>query len=96
VYNLFSADQDERKIPATTAAVREAAAQAFRAEIYAESYHWTRTGDNYWEGEHACKKDPDEIHLCLHLDWDEDEFIFFDAHHPDSSRKPWGSKSINS
>ncbi|MBD2505550.1 hypothetical protein [Anabaena azotica] len=85
-YNLFSVDQDERKIPTTALAVREAAAQAFRAEIYAESHQWEQTGANYWEGSHACKQDPDQIHLCLHLDWEEEEFVFFDAHHPDLSR----------
>ncbi|HEY9799436.1 MAG TPA: hypothetical protein V6D25_03680 [Leptolyngbyaceae cyanobacterium] len=89
-YNLFSVDENERKIPATALAVREAAAQAFRAEIYCESHEWVRTGANYWEGQHAYRIDPDEIHLCLHLDWDENLFIFFDAHHPDPRRWPWG------
>ncbi|MBD2505693.1 hypothetical protein [Anabaena azotica] len=89
-YNLFSVGQDERKIPTTALAVREAAAQTCRAEIYAESHQWVRTGDNYWEGQHAYRIDPDEIHLCLHLDWEENLFIFFDAHHPDPRRWPWG------
>jgi hypothetical protein len=89
-YNLFLVDQDEKKIPANPAAVREAATKAVRAEIYRESHEWTRTGANCWEGKHASKVNPDEIHLCLHLDFNEDEFIFFDAHHPDQERWPWG------
>ncbi|MBD2255144.1 hypothetical protein [Nostoc parmelioides] len=90
-YNLFLVDQDEQKISANPAAVQEAAARALRAEIYCESHEWIQTGANYWESKHASKVDPDEMHLCLHLDWEEDEFIFFDAHHSDPARWPWGN-----
>ena len=89
-YNLFLVDQDERKISTNPAAVQEAAVRAVRAEIYCESHEWIQTGANYWESKHASKVDPDEMHLCLHLDWEEDDFIFFDAHHPDQERWPWG------
>ncbi len=86
-YNLFSVDENEKKIPAS--AVQKAASQAVRADIYATSHDWQQTGANCWEGKRAYKVDSDEIHLCLHLDWDENEFIFFDAHHPDPKRCPW-------
>ncbi|MCG6137684.1 MAG: hypothetical protein MET45_24115 [Nostoc sp. LLA-1] len=89
-YNLFLVDKDERKIPTAVATVQEAAARAVRAEIYTESHDWQVTGANCWQGNHAYKVDPDEIHLCLHLDWNENEFIFFDALHPDPTRWPWG------
>ncbi|YAF98980.1 MAG: hypothetical protein AB3A66_28710 (plasmid) [Nodularia sp. CChRGM 3473] len=88
-YNLFLVDEDERKISAAVAKVEEATARAVRAEIYTESHDWTQTGANCWQGNHAYKIDPDEIHLCLHLDWEENEFIFFDALHPDPTRWPW-------
>ncbi|AUB44373.1 hypothetical protein COO91_10596 (plasmid) [Nostoc flagelliforme CCNUN1] len=88
-YNLFSVDENEKKIPASATAVQKAASKAVRADIYATSHDWQQTGANCWEGKRAYKVDPDEIHLCLHLDWDENEFIFFDAHHPDPKRCPW-------
>ncbi|MCC5640748.1 hypothetical protein LC593_33965 [Nostoc sp. CHAB 5844] len=87
-YNLFSVDKDENKIPTTVAAVQQVATRAVKAEIYSESYNWKPTTANYWEGKPAPQVDPDEIHLCLHLDWDENEFLFFDAHHPEPSRWP--------
>lgn len=88
-YNLFWVDEDENKIPTTVAAVENAASSAVIADIYSESYYWELTGANSWHGKHAYKVDPDEIHLCLHLDWEEKESIYFDAYHPDSSRWPW-------
>ncbi|BAZ50284.1 hypothetical protein NIES4103_29000 [Nostoc sp. NIES-4103] len=65
------------------------AQKAVRADIRCNSYDWKLTSANRWEGKHAYKADPDEIHLCLYLDWDEKEFVFFDAHHPDLKRWPW-------
>ncbi|MBD2471538.1 hypothetical protein H6G90_28510 [Nostoc sp. FACHB-145] len=88
-YKLFLVDEDENKIPTTVAAVENAVTQAVIADIYSESYHWELTGANSWHGKHAYKVDPDEIHLCLHLDWDDNEFIYIDADHSDPQRWPW-------
>ncbi|BAY20227.1 hypothetical protein NIES21_60970 (plasmid) [Anabaenopsis circularis NIES-21] len=88
-YNLFFVDENENKIPTTVAIVEDAAARAVKAEIYSESYNWKPTNTNCWEGKPAPQLHPDEIHLILHLDWDENKFMFFDAHYPDISRWPW-------
>lgn len=93
VYNLFSVDEDENKIPTTVAVVEDAAIKAVKAEIYSESYNWKPSTANCWEGKPIRQLHPDEIHLTLHLDWDENEFLFFDAHHPDPSRWPWLAES---
>lgn len=85
-YNLFFVDENENKIPTTVALVEDAAASAVKAEIYSESYNWKPTNTNCWEGKPAPQLHPDEIHLILYLDWDENKFMFFDAHHPDISR----------
>ncbi|MBU7586871.1 MAG: hypothetical protein KAF91_29140 [Nostoc sp. TH1S01] len=89
IYNLFFVDEDEKKIPTSVAIVEDAAARAVKAEIYSESYNWKPTNTNCWEGKPAPQLHPDEIHLILHLDWDENKFMFFDAHHPDINRWPW-------
>jgi hypothetical protein len=94
-YNLFLVDENEKKIPTTVAVIENAASGAVKAEIYSESYNWELTGANCWHGKHAYKVDPDEIHLCLHLDWDEEESIYIDAHHPDSSRSPWADEPVH-
>ncbi|MBD2302790.1 hypothetical protein [Nostoc sp. FACHB-190] len=88
-YNLFFVDENKNKIPTTVAIVEDAAARAVKAEIYSESYNWKPTNTNCWEGKPAPQLHPGEIHLILHLDWDENEFLFFDAHHPDINRWPW-------
>lgn len=88
-YNLFLCQGEDQKISTSITTIKDATQRAVRADIYTTSHEWQQTGANCWEGKRAYKVDPDEIHLCLHLDWDENEFIFFDAHHPDPKRCPW-------
>jgi hypothetical protein len=52
-YNLFSVDENQRKIPASVAAVENAAARTVRAEIYTQSHDWELTGANCWQSKHA-------------------------------------------
>ncbi|MCC5664873.1 hypothetical protein LC653_13325 [Nostoc sp. CHAB 5784] len=85
-YRLFLVDKKEQKTPASISAVENAASRAVIAEIYTESFDWELTGINCWRGKSVERLDPDKIRLTLHLDWDENEFIFFDAHHPDPKR----------
>ncbi|WP_414573798.1 hypothetical protein [Nostoc sp. CCY 9925] len=88
-YKLFLVDEKEQKISVSVIAVENAASKTVIAEVYTESYNWELTGANCWRGKSVERLDPDEIRLTLHLDWDENEFIFFDAHHPDPKRCPW-------
>lgn len=88
-YNLFLVDENNKKIPVTAAEVKNAASQAVKAEIDCEAYNWKKISPKRWESELIDLLDPDKIHLCLHLDWDNNEVIFFEAHHPDKSRFPW-------
>ena len=88
-YRLFLVDEKEQKIPTSVSAVENAASKTVIAEIYTESYNWELTGANCWRGKSVERLDPDEIRLTLHLDWSENEFIFFEVRHQDLSRFPW-------
>jgi hypothetical protein len=88
-YRLFLVNREEQKTPVSVTAVENAASSVVIAEIYTESYSWELTSANCWRGKSVERLDPDEIRLTLHLDWDENEFIFFEAQHPDLSRFPW-------
>lgn len=92
-YKLFLVDQEEQKIPTSVTTVENAASKTVIAEIYTESYNWELTGANCWRGKSIERLDPDEIRLTLHLDWDENEFIFFEAQHSDLSRFPWTTEA---
>ncbi|AUB43516.1 hypothetical protein COO91_09697 (plasmid) [Nostoc flagelliforme CCNUN1] len=92
-YRLFLVDQEEQKTSVSVTAVENAASKAVIADIYTESYRWELTGANCWRGKSVERLDPDEIRLTLHLDWDENEFIFFEAQHPDLSRFPWATEA---
>ncbi|MCC5633269.1 hypothetical protein LC613_37940 [Nostoc sphaeroides CHAB 2801] len=88
-YRLFLVDQKEQKTPVSVTAVENAASKTVIAEVYTESYNSSLTGAKCWRGKSVERVDPDKIRLTLHLDWDENEFIFFEAQHPDLSRFPW-------
>ncbi|MBG1262255.1 hypothetical protein F8S20_25795 [Nostoc sp. BAE] len=88
-YKLFLVDEKEQKTSVSVTTVENAASKTVIADIYTESYNWELTGANCWRGKSVERLDPDEIRLTLHLDWDENEFIFFEAQHPDMSRFPW-------
>ena len=88
-YRLFLVDEKEQTIPTSVSTVENAASKAGIAEISTESFDWELTGANCWRGKSVERLDPDKIRLTLHLDWDENEFIFFEAQHPDLSRFPW-------
>ncbi|MBC6434197.1 hypothetical protein FM036_27685 [Nostoc sp. HG1] len=92
-YKLFLVDREEQKIPASVSTVENAASSAVIAKIYTESYNWELTGANCWRGKSVERLDPDEIRLTLHLDWDENQFIFFEAQHPNLSRFPWTTEA---
>ncbi|MFW9257681.1 hypothetical protein [Nostoc sp. CALU 546] len=92
-YNLFLVDEKEQKNSASVTAVENAASKTVIAEVYTESYNWELTGANCWRGKSIERLDPDKIRLALHLDWDENEFIFFEAQHPDLSRFPWTTEA---
>lgn len=92
-YKLFLVDREEQKTSVSVTAVKNAASNVVIAEIYTESYNWELTGANCWRGKSVERLDPDEIRLTLHLDWDENKFIFFEAQHPDLSRFPWTTEA---
>ncbi|AUB42010.1 hypothetical protein COO91_08108 [Nostoc flagelliforme CCNUN1] len=92
-YRLFLVDQEEQKTSVSVTAVENAASKAVIADISTESYNSSLTGANCWRGKSVERLDPDEIRLTLHLDWDENEFIFFEAQHPDLSRFPWTTEA---
>ena len=88
-YRLFLVDEKEHKIPTSVSIVENAASSAAIAEISTESFDWQLTGANCWRGKSVERLDPDKIRLTLHLDWDKNKFIFFEAQHADLSRFPW-------
>ncbi|MBE9210611.1 hypothetical protein IQ244_29735 [Nostoc sp. LEGE 06077] len=90
-YNLFLVGENNKKIPTTAVEVEKAASKAVKAEIDSQSYNWKKISPKRGESEPIDLLDPDEIHLCLHLDWDNNEVLFFEAHHPDKSRCPWAN-----
>ncbi|NEU84542.1 hypothetical protein G1O98_37640, partial [Nostoc sp. UIC10630] len=85
-YRLFLVDEKKQKIPTSVSTVENAASSAAIAEISTESFDRQLTGANCWRGKSVERVDPDKIRLTLHLDWDENEFIFFEAHHQDLIR----------
>ncbi|WP_341530064.1 hypothetical protein WKK05_12625 [Nostoc sp. UHCC 0302] len=93
-YRFFLVDKKEQKTPASVSAVKNAASRAVIAEIYTESIDWELTGANCWRGKSVERVDPDEIRLTLHLDWSENEFIFFKALHQDFNRFPWTTDTV--
>ncbi|MBE9036033.1 hypothetical protein [aff. Roholtiella sp. LEGE 12411] len=88
-YELSLVSEDEQKIPTSVATVEGYAPMTFSADIYAESCSWEKSGDNCWQGKSTFRKDPDKIRLFLHLDHNDQEFICFEAVHPDKNRFPW-------
>ncbi|WP_100897683.1 hypothetical protein [Nostoc flagelliforme] len=92
-YRLFLVDQEEQKTSVSVTAVENTASKTVIAEVYTEFYNWKLTGANCWRGKSVGRLDPDKICLTLHLDWDENEFIFFEAQHPDLSRFPWATEA---
>lgn len=88
-YRLFLVDQEEQKTSVSVTAVENAASSAAIAEISTESFDRQLTGANCWHDKSVERVDPDKIRLTLHLDWNENEFIFFEAQHPDLRRFPW-------
>lgn len=88
-YRLFLEDSEEQKIPTSFTALEVAADKAVMAEIYTECFRWQQVDNCSWRGEPTSKQDPDKINLVLHLDWKEEEFLFFEGHHQDKSRFPW-------
>jgi hypothetical protein len=88
-YRLFLVDEKEQKTSVSVTAVENAASKTVIAEVYTESYNWELAGANCWRGKSVERLDPDKIRLALHLDWDENEFIFVEAQHPDLRRFPW-------
>ena len=93
-YRLFLVDEKKQKIPTSVSTVENAASSAAIAEISTESFDRQLTGANCWRDKSVERVDPDKIRLTLHLDWDENEFIFFEAQHPDLSRFPWTTDTI--
>lgn len=85
-YRLFLVDEKKQKIPTSVSTVENAASSAAIAEISTESFDRQVTGANCWHDKSVERVDPDKIRLTLHLDWDENEFIFFEAHHQDLIR----------
>jgi len=87
-YNLFLVNKDKRNIYASVTTVESYAPKAVIADIYAESCNWEKSEHNCWRGKSTFRKDPDEVHLYLHLDHKENEIIYFKAVYPDLSRFP--------
>jgi hypothetical protein len=85
-YNLFLVNKDKRNIQASVTTVESYAPKAVIADIYAESCNWEKSEQNCWRGKSTFRKDPDEVHLYLHLDHKENEIIYFKAVYPDLSR----------
>ncbi|MEH1887870.1 hypothetical protein [Nostoc sp.] len=92
-YRLFLVDEKKQKIPTSVSTVENAASSAAIAEISTESFDRELTGANCWRDKSVERVDTDKIRLTLHLDWDENEFIFFEAQHPDLSRFPWTTEA---
>ncbi|MDZ7970560.1 MAG: hypothetical protein RM368_37500 [Nostoc sp. DedSLP03] len=86
VYKLFLVDREEQKTSVSVTEVENAASSAAIAEISTKSFDRQLTGANCWRDKSVKRVDPDKIRLTLHLDWDENEFIFFEAQHPDLRR----------
>jgi hypothetical protein len=93
-YRLFLVDEKKQKIPTSVSTVENAASSAAIAEISTESFDRQLTGANCWHDKSFERVDPDKIRLTLHLDWNENEFIFFEAHHQDLTRFPWTIDTI--
>ncbi|AUB41717.1 hypothetical protein COO91_07779 [Nostoc flagelliforme CCNUN1] len=93
-YRLFLVDEKKQKIPTSVSTVENAASSAAIAEISTESFDRQLTGANCWHDKSVERVDPDKIRLTLHLDWNENEFIFFEAHHQDLTRFPWTIDTI--
>lgn len=85
-YNLFLVNKDKRNIHASVTTVESYTPKAVIADIYAESCNWEKSEQNCWRGKSTFRKDPDEVHLYLHLDHKENEIIYFKAVYPDLSR----------
>lgn len=91
-YNLFLVNKDDSNIKASVTTVESYAPKTVTADIYAESCNWEKSEQNYWRGKSTFRKDPDEINLYLHLDYQENEIIYLKAVYPDLSRFPWLSE----
>lgn len=85
-YNLFLVNKDKRNIHASVTTVESYAPKAVIADIYAKSCNWEKSEQNCWRRKSTFRKDPDEVHLYLHLDHKENEIIYFKAVYPDLSR----------
>ncbi|MBD2565134.1 MULTISPECIES: hypothetical protein [Nostoc] len=92
-YRLFLVDEKKQKIPTSVSTVKNVALSAAIAEISTESFDRQLTGTNCWCDKSVERVDPDKIRLTLHLDWNENEFIFFEAQHQNLSRFLWTTEA---